>query len=227
MKRTALIRPLVVAFALLLPVGLTASSEPTDHANCPMKAARQEKDKQVSTSAAHDHSDRAAQERAAGAAFEDAEHEGHQAGKAVSPYTDRARLEIKALTPETIDQYRQGTGMGMAIPAELNGYPGPRHVLDLAEEVDLTPEQRTKIEALHRSMKAEAVRLGEEIIDRETRLDREFASGTISEATLETLTREIAVRQGKLRATHLEAHIATRALLTRAQITAYNKARGY
>ena len=32
---------------------------------------------------------------------------------------------------------RAGRGMGLALAAELNGYPGPAHVLELADKLDL------------------------------------------------------------------------------------------
>ncbi|MBK5260831.1 MAG: hypothetical protein JJE51_14670 [Thermoanaerobaculia bacterium] len=115
--------------------------------------------------------------------------------KAEASYTDRVSLEIKSLRPDDIDQYRKGTGMGLAIPAELNGYPGPRHVLDLAVEVALTDEQKTKMKSVYSQMHTKAVRLGEEIIALETTLDAAFAGGTMNDATLAKLTSEIAVRQ--------------------------------
>ena len=144
-----------------------------------------------------------------------------------SPYLDRAPLPVKALTADQIRQYREGMGMGMAIPAELNGYPGPRHVIDMAGEIELTAEQKAQMEDLFESMRVEAVRLGEEIVDLETRLDRAFSSGSMTRDELARLTGEIAVRQGKLRYTHLRAHIAAKEILTPAQVEAYNRARGY
>ena len=34
----------------------------------------------------------------------------------------------------------RGEGFGMALAADRNGYPGPRHVLELKAELKLTPE---------------------------------------------------------------------------------------
>lgn len=144
-----------------------------------------------------------------------------------SPYVDRTSLSVKALTPEAIDEYKQGHGMGMAIPAELNGYPGPRHVLDMADALELTAEQKTRLKAIYDSMHDAAVPLGLRIIDRETALDSAFAGGAADAATITSLTREIAELQGRLRAVHLSAHVATKALLTPRQIAAYASARGY
>jgi hypothetical protein len=37
--------------------------------------------------------------------------------------------------------------MGLALPAELNGYPGPIHVLELSDKLGLSAEQKSRIEA--------------------------------------------------------------------------------
>ena len=62
----------------------------------------------------------------------------HGASGGEQPYAGLESRAIKALAPSEVEDLRQGNGMGMALPAELNGYPGPRHVLDLAEELNLT-----------------------------------------------------------------------------------------
>jgi hypothetical protein len=38
--------------------------------------------------------------------------------------------------------------MGMAKAAELNGYPGPAHVLSLATQLGLTPDQHQQVTAI-------------------------------------------------------------------------------
>lgn len=144
-----------------------------------------------------------------------------------SPYTANTANAVKALSPETLDAYRNGNGMGLAIPAELNGYPGPRHILDLSEQLALSTEQRKKIEAIYAPMHEEAVRLGAEIIDLETKLDQAFAGKTITPESLKAITNEIAARQGRLRYVHLAAHIAAKNVLTSEQIAIYENLRGY
>ncbi len=52
-----------------------------------------------------------------------------------SPYTGMQQREIKALSAETVSGYLAGHGMGFAMVAELNSYPGPKHVLELAEQL--------------------------------------------------------------------------------------------
>ena len=49
-----------------------------------------------------------------------------------SPYTGLEERDIKALSAEQVAGYLAGDGMGFALPAELNHYPGPKHVLDLS-----------------------------------------------------------------------------------------------
>ena len=40
--------------------------------------------------------------------------------------------DIKSLSQDDQSALLAGRGMGLARPAELNGYPGPAHVLELA-----------------------------------------------------------------------------------------------
>ena len=146
-------------------------------------------------------------------------------GGADRPYAGLETREIKALAPERIAGLRAGEGLGYALPAELNELPGPRHVLDL--DLDLTPEQEATIETVFAAMNAEARRLGEELIAAERALDVALASGTASPADIDRLTAEAAAVEGRLRATHLKAHLETTPLLSEAQRTAYTAARGY
>jgi Spy/CpxP family protein refolding chaperone len=117
--------------------------------------------------------------------------------------------------------------MGLAKAAELNHYPGPRHVLDLAEPLQLSDEQRQQTQAIFEAMRTEAVRLGTQLVARERQLDTLFAAGTISEAQVEQLVGEIATIHGRLRAVHLRAHLAQRAILTPDQRRRYDALRGY
>ncbi|MCX7274130.1 MAG: hypothetical protein NTV19_13305 [Burkholderiales bacterium] len=49
--------------------------------------------------------------------------------------------DIKSLSAQQMADLRAGTGMALALPAELNGYPGPSHALELADQLKLSPEQ--------------------------------------------------------------------------------------
>ena len=72
--------------------------------------------------------------------------------------------------------------MGLALPAELNGYPGPSHVLENADALGLSADQRDRTKGLFDTMKAEAVPVGERLIEQETKLDRLFADREITSA---------------------------------------------
>jgi Spy/CpxP family protein refolding chaperone len=144
-----------------------------------------------------------------------------------SSHADWQKRDLRALPPEQIEDYLEGRGMGMALPAELNGYPGPRHVLELADELDLTPDQRARTERLFEDMRRKAIELGEQIVERETALDELFASGTVSTGALHESTEALARLSGRLREHHLSYHLAMRAVLDPHQIEAYSRLRGY
>jgi Spy/CpxP family protein refolding chaperone len=144
-----------------------------------------------------------------------------------SPYIGQESREIKALSPQEISDYLSGKGMGLAKAAELNGYPGPAHVLELAAQLELTSEQKTKTEALFETMQARAIMLGKELVQEERALDRLFASRTVSSETLENVLARIGRLQGQVRRVHLDAHLKQTALLTSAQIDKYDRLRGY
>jgi len=144
-----------------------------------------------------------------------------------SPYVGQEKREIKALSEEEIQGYLSGSGMGFAKAAELNHYPGPRHVLDLAEPLQLSEEQRRQTQTIFEDMKTEAMYLGKQLLDREHHLDTLFKAGTITEGTLERLVADIATIQGHLRAVHLRAHLAQRHILTPDQLRHYDALRGY
>jgi len=117
--------------------------------------------------------------------------------------------------------------MGLALAAELNGYPGPLHVLELGEQLQLSSQQRGRAAELQASMKAEAVSVGEQLIAHEAALDMGFKDRTITPESLAALTARIGETQGLLRAIHLKYHLAMADLLTPEQSRRYAQLRGY
>ncbi len=117
--------------------------------------------------------------------------------------------------------------MGLALAAELNGYPGPAHVLELGGSIGLRDDQRQRVAALHAAMKDETVIIGERLIAQETALDRQFADKTVTADSLRTLTADIGATQGALRAAHLKYHLATLDILSAEQVKQYATLRGY
>jgi Spy/CpxP family protein refolding chaperone len=152
---------------------------------------------------------------------------GPAAAQSQQPYAGLEARPIKALSEQQIADLRAGRGMGLALAAELNGYPGPAHVLELAEPLGLPDEQRAKVQALFAAMKAEAVPIGEKLIAQEAELDRHFADRTMTPARLEASTAEIGSTNAALRRAHLKYHLSALELLTPAQAQRYGELRGY
>ncbi|MEH2480483.1 Spy/CpxP family protein refolding chaperone [Nitrobacteraceae bacterium AZCC 2146] len=144
-----------------------------------------------------------------------------------TPYSGMQTRPIKALSDQQVADLNAGRGMGLALAAELNGYPGPSHVLELADKLDLTAGQRDGVKALFDSMKSEALPLGSKLIQQEAELDHQFASRVVTPESLSASTASISATQGALRETHLKYHLSTVALLTPDQMTRYAQLRGY
>lgn len=144
-----------------------------------------------------------------------------------TPYAGFQNREIKALSSQQMDDLRAGRGMSLALAAELNGFPGPMHVLELAAQLNLTPEQKVKVQELFSGMQKQAKALGEELITAERELDSLFKSRQIASASLDSQTQKIAQLQGKLRAVHLGKHLEMVQILTPEQVGSYNRFRGY
>jgi hypothetical protein len=144
-----------------------------------------------------------------------------------TPYAGQQQRQIKALSEQQVADLRAGRGMSLALAGELNGYPGPLHVIELADRLQLGDDQRAGAQRLFDAMKAEASALGLTLIEQEATLDRAFAARRISEQSLQEMTGKIAITQGQLRAVHLRYHLATADLLTEAQRRQYAILRGY
>lgn len=148
-------------------------------------------------------------------------------GDAHQPYAGLHDRAIKALTQERIDGLLAGDGLGFALAAELNHYPGPTHVLALADELDVSKEQQAEIHRLYTDMKTEAKQLGETLVNLERDLDRAFVNQEMTPERLERLTGAIAAVEGELRYVHLRAHLSVKSILTHEQVARYDHLRGY
>ena len=143
------------------------------------------------------------------------------------PYAGLQARPVKALSEEQLAELREGRGAGFALAAELNGHPGPMHVMEHAEELRLTTSQRTRLEQLVRQMRSEAITLGNKLIAEETELDRLFATRRMTVAMLDKTVAGIGQTQARLRATHLRYHLLTAELLNADQMRRYAELRGY
>lgn len=147
--------------------------------------------------------------------------------QAPQPYAGLQERPIKALSDQQIADLKSGRGMGLALAAELNGYPGPSHLLELAGQLGLSSDQQAATRALFEAMKAETIPIGERLIGQEEALDRLFANHTVTPEALQTATAQIGGTQARLREAHLKYHLSTVALLQPLQLERYAALRGY
>ena len=149
------------------------------------------------------------------------------ASSAQTPYAGLQTRPIKALSDQQVADLKAGRGMGLALAAELNGYPGPSHLLELAVQLGLSDPQKTRIQGLFEAMKAETIPIGERLISEEKALDTLFVTHTATVDAIAAATAAIGDTQARLRAAHLKYHLSTVELLQPAQLQRYAELRGY
>jgi len=118
----------------------------------------------------------------------------------------------------------RGEGFGMAMAADHAGYPGPRHVLDLAADLHLSAEQRTAMEKVFAGMHENALAQGKGYLAAQARLEQMFREGS-SEAELREQVSRVDSLHADLRWVHLSAHLAAQKILTPEQIAMYERLR--
>jgi Spy/CpxP family protein refolding chaperone len=130
------------------------------------------------------------------------------------------------MTPGMKEALAAGEGLGMGRMAEAHGYPGPRHVLEWADSLGLSADQKAKLSDLYASSKSKFVQLGQDYVDAETRLEAAFAGDSPPSASeVEKRAKAVGEAFGALRAAHLATHLRTRAILTDAQAEKYSSMR--
>ena len=144
-----------------------------------------------------------------------------------TPYAGMQNRAIKSLSDNDIKELRRGGGWGLALAAELNGMPGPAHMLELKEQIALNQDQVTKTQALLDDMRKAAIPTGERLIAAELALENAFAKGAVEEASLRRLLAEAESARTELRFIHLSQHYKTVQFLKPEQIKRYNILRGY
>src|SRR5258705_8323457 len=123
---------------------------------------------------------------------------GGASSQPMSPYAGQEQRTIKALSDDEICDLLDARGMRLAKAAELNYYPGPLHVLQLASELQLSDSQRAATEALYADMRMKAQALGRKIIEAERTLDQAFAGTRIDAAIPRVPVDSLATLQGEL-----------------------------
>ena len=153
--------------------------------------------------------------------FASQDHQNH------SPYAGQESREIKSFSNADLAELRRGGGWGLAKAAELNGVPGPLHVLELKDDLGLAEIQIKAITAVFEKMRRAAVDKGNQLIALEAKLDNAFSSKTITADKLKLLLDEIGATRAELRFVHLSAHLEMDGLLSPHQAVMYNRLRGY
>ncbi len=143
------------------------------------------------------------------------------------PSSHSRGTEVPSLTDEEVRALRHGEGMGLARAAELNHFPGPKHLLELASELGLSNHQVIRIRSIHDRMKSQAVARGKDIIMAESHLADLFASGEPSTREVMRMTGHLGTMRGQLQSIHLLAHIEAARELSTDQIREYDRLRGY
>lgn len=144
-----------------------------------------------------------------------------------SPYLGFETRGVKTLSAERIEGLKRGAGLGYALAAEANGLPGPLHVLELAERLELDADQRSRTQKIFERMRKEAVAAGEALIAAEAHLDRMFAMGHATPDRIDAQTAVAAGQEARLRAIHLKAHLEMMDILRPEQVESYSRLRGY
>jgi Spy/CpxP family protein refolding chaperone len=144
-----------------------------------------------------------------------------------NPYINQLSSSVRGLSQQEVDNLLNGRGAGYARMAELNSYPGPRHVLDLKEQLKLKPVQVKHIQEVFNKMETEAKIIGKQIVEKEQSLSKLFATRKIDQSEVQARTFEIASLDARLRQVHLNSHLEIMPLLATEQISSYNKLRGY
>lgn len=145
----------------------------------------------------------------------------------VSPYAGQEARVIKSLSPDDIAELERGGGWGLAKTAELNGVPGPAHLLEMAEQIPLSAEQVEQISEIYTQMQGEAIAKGMQLIEQEMALEGHFQNRTITDEILRESLAAIARTRMELRYIHLATHLLTPEILSEEQIARYNELRGY
>ena len=144
-----------------------------------------------------------------------------------SPYAGQETRPIKSLSEEDLAELRRGGGWGLARAAELNGMPGPAHLLQLKDRIPLSTDQVAAITTIFRNMRAAAIAEGKRLIAREETLEKAFRNANLNDRSLRELLSEIGQARTALRYVHLAAHLKTLPLLSDDQVARYNILRGY
>jgi Spy/CpxP family protein refolding chaperone len=135
------------------------------------------------------------------------------------------QLHAQASVPVDKEWLENGEGAGMASYADANGYPGPKHILDMQDQLNMSEEQLKDIQSIFEAMSESAHAKGDAIVKKEVELEKLFSTRKATEGEVKKLSKEIGALRGELRAVQLAAHIQVKQILTEKQVATYNSIR--
>jgi hypothetical protein len=129
---------------------------------------------------------------------------------------------VRTLSYEQYEAYLKGEAdNNMAMVAEINHFPLPDQVLKFKKELDLSPLQLKKVNAINDYMHRRRVQTGESIVRNERTLDSLFRYHKMDEGNLIFYTNRHGLYQGELKNAILFACLATQKELTPQQLAKF------
>ena len=139
-----------------------------------------------------------------------------------SIYSGQENRTIKSLSADDIVELRRRHGWGQAKAAELKGVSGPKHLLQMKNEIGLDETPYSAIDEVYQQLKSQAELQGERLIALEHHLGSGFRNRTITDAMLRTILNAFAETKSELRCVHLTAHLRMPEVLSEEQVRTYN-----
>lgn len=125
-------------------------------------------------------------------------------------------------TDNEIQDLLDGEGITVSHDGELNQYPGPRQVLAASGELNLSAQQKAKIQGIYDRMRLDTVTVGRAIQEQERELEQLISTGG-STAAADIVVREVAEKHQKMRDIHIAAHMQVKSQLTPEQLEDYHR----
>ena len=133
------------------------------------------------------------------------------------PYAGQEQPSVSSLAAADLNALKKGQGWGLANPAELNGYPGPIHVLKLVERLELIKAQISQVRAIYTKTNANARHISKAFVNSEVEPDALFKTGAATPDAIQRALKKSLQFRAELRAAHLNTHNKTVQRLTQHQ----------
>ncbi|GAA4332284.1 hypothetical protein GCM10023149_38470 [Mucilaginibacter gynuensis] len=134
------------------------------------------------------------------------------------------RSPVKTLNLKLYDALLKGEDVyDMALAGELNHYPSPGKILDYKKELDLSPQQVTKLTTINTELIRKKKEMGSFIIKNERVIDSLFRTKKANDGNIIFFTNRYGIYHGELRNAILQACVKVQSLLTPKQISKFER----